>query len=280
MTAILTLHADGYYAGTRHRPHQHDELHLSLVLSGQISETVCGTTEFAGALSVVAKDSGVIHANDFGPSGARMARLTLKDGTIDALVGDPARRVAWRWRHDASVARPYVRLVRRGRAGTTTFGCDDPDLVDLLAALTARRAPPVKGTPPRWLALTVAELRSEWSAQKSVADVARRAGVHPVYLARCLRRWYGTGVAEELRRLRLQSAAAAMLEAKGTISDIAHSRGFSDEAHLCRDFHRAIGMSPGRYRALVKQLDYVWRGGHRRTPGFGNSSHLIERSAS
>ncbi len=58
MTATLSFAADAYRAGTRHAPHRHDDLHLSLVLSGRVAETVGGVTEYASALSVVAKDAG------------------------------------------------------------------------------------------------------------------------------------------------------------------------------------------------------------------------------
>lgn len=259
MVATLTFHADAYPAGTRHSAHQHDELHLSLVLSGRVAETVASVTEWAGPLSVVAKDAGVVHANAFGPAGAKMARLTLPSGTIGALIDDPTRSTEWRWTHDAAVAGPYVQLVRRANSTSCTFDAYDPDLLDLLAALTAHPARPAR-KPPTWLVQVMEELRTDWHPGRSVADVARRAGVHPVYLARCVRRWYSTRVAEELRRLRLQSAATAIAERRVTLSDIAHSRGFADEPHLCREFRRAAGITPGRYRALVGSLCYTSSG--------------------
>ncbi|HEY7567149.1 MAG TPA: AraC family transcriptional regulator [Gemmatimonadaceae bacterium] len=258
--AQLTLHTDGYLPGTRHRAHQHDELHLSLVLSGCVAETVGCDTEWAHPLSVVAKDAGVRHANDFGPDGARMARLTLEAGTIAALVDERARADAWRWVRGAAVARPYLSLVMRSQSGTCSFAADDPDMLDLLAGMTARRAPATRGSPPAWLTQVMEELRKQWHPGMSVRDVARRAGVHPVYLARCVRRWFGTGVAEELRRLRLQAAAAALATSEDTVCSIAHAHGFADEAHLCRELRCAAGTTPGRYRSLVGSLDYTWRG--------------------
>jgi AraC family transcriptional regulator len=256
--ATLTFEADAYRGGVRQLPHSHDELHLSIVLSGRIAETVSGVTEFGSALSVVVKDAGVVHANHFSP-GTKLARLSLPDGTLAALVDDPSRSACWQWKHDAIVAKPYLRLIRRANGATCTFAADDDDLVDLCAALTARKAIPVCGDPPAWLAQVICELRCSWHPDVTVAAIAQRAGVHPVYLARCVRRWYGVGLAEELRRLRLQSASIALADAARTISDVAHAQGFSDEPHLCRDFERGFGMTPGRYRKLVRSLDYRWR---------------------
>ncbi|HVF38920.1 MAG TPA: AraC family transcriptional regulator, partial [Gemmatimonadaceae bacterium] len=252
--------ADAYNAGTKHPAHSHDALHLSVVLSGRIAETVGKTTEHAGALSVVAKDSGVVHADDFGSAGARMARLELPRGTIAALIDDPSRSSGWRWTHDLRIANPFLRLVQRSKNGMSSFESDDPDLVDLLAAFTARPITVSRGTPPAWLQHTVNELRETWNPDLTVTHVARGAGVHPVYLARCFRRWFGLGVGEELRRLRLQSAALALTELDTTVSSVAHASGFADEPHLCRDFGQAAGITPGRYRALIRSLGYHRRG--------------------
>jgi AraC family transcriptional regulator len=256
MAITLSFHADAYQAGTRHPPHSHDALHMSLVLGGRVAETVGSVTEYAGALSVVVKDAGVVHADSFGTAGAKLARLILPFGTIGTLVDDPGRSADWRWTHDARVANPFLRLVHRAKGGVRSFDADDPDLLDLLAAFTARPAPLTRGRPPAWLEQTMSDLRSSWHPGLTVADVARRAGVHPVYLARTVRRWFGTGVGEEIRRLRIRSAAAQIAENCGTVSTVAHSRGFSDEPHLCREFLRSLGTTPGRYRTLVRELDY------------------------
>jgi AraC family transcriptional regulator len=259
---MLSLHIDGYRGGTRHRPHRHDELHFSLVLSGHVMETVGSVTEHAGPLAVVAKDSGVVHANEFG-AGAKLARLSVKSGTIGGLIGDASRGVSWRWTHDVAVARPFVRLVGRARGASTIVADDDPDLIDLLVRFTARPAPVAHGTPPAWIADVVSRLRAEWRPSIRVADLAREAGVHPVYLARAIRRWYGTGVAEELRRARLRAAVATITRARDPIAKIAHEHGFADEAHLCRSIRASVGLSPGRYRSLLERLSFQWRG---RTP--------------
>src|SRR5262249_15470783 len=59
----LTLKIVRYRSGMRQAPHAHDELHLSIVLRGTVSETVAGRTEVLGPLSLVSKDPGVEHAN-------------------------------------------------------------------------------------------------------------------------------------------------------------------------------------------------------------------------
>jgi AraC family transcriptional regulator len=252
MSATLAFDVTEYARGKRHPRHRHDELQLSLVLRGRVSETVGSKTEYGSALSVVAKDSDVTHENDFGSEGAVLVRLTLPGGILGDIVEERARSPEWRWTHDPRVANPFIRLASRAMVeGVSRFDASDADLLDLLAAFTSVPAPASRGVPPKWLDDTMTELRDSWHPALRVDEIARRAGVHPVYLARCLKRWYGTGVAEELRRLRMRAAAAALAQTDSTVSRIAHGSGFADEPHLCREFHRTVGLTPRRYRSLM-----------------------------
>jgi AraC family transcriptional regulator len=250
----FTLEIDEYHGGTRHPPHWHDELHLSLVLRGGVAESVAGTTENASALSIVAKDAGVVHQDEFAPAGATLARLTLPGGTIGALIDRSDRANGWSWIHRMTTALPFLRLVERARSQPAEFATDDPDVTDLLAGVTARPAPISHGAPPGWLRQTMEALRETWHPRLRVADLARQAGVHPVYLARSVRRWYGTGVAEEMRRLRLRAAMQALARGEGPISRVAHAHGYADEAHLSRECRCTVGTTPGRYRALLRSI--------------------------
>ncbi|HUQ18312.1 MAG TPA: helix-turn-helix transcriptional regulator [Gemmatimonadaceae bacterium] len=241
-----------YTPGTQHPKHEHNTLQLSLVLAGSVSETVGSITERAHALSVVAKDPGLAHADDF-PVRTIVMRLTFDSSTLGEIVDDASRAGPWIWTHHASVAKPFLHIVQRTQFGGARLDEHDSDIVDLLASLTSRIVS-TKGRPPRWLEDVMLELRHSWNPGTCVRDIAQRAGVHPVYLARCVRRWYGVGVAEELRRLRMESAAASLATSTANVSTIAHSKGFADEPHLCRDFRRAFGVTPRRYRSIVRDL--------------------------
>ena len=259
MTAVLSFQAAQYPADTRHAPHEHAALQLSLVLAGRVVETVGRVTEHAGALSVVCKAAGVVHANVFGREGARLARLTLADGDLASLLDDPARASDWRWTHDPAVAAPFLRLVHRATTrdttSDTTIAADDPELLDLLAAFSARPVRPPRGEAPTWLAETRDRMIAEWTPQMTVGAIARQAGVHPVYLARCMRRWYGVSVGSVLRILRLRAAVSHGHAARRSLSDAAHAVGYADEAHFNRALRAATGLTPGRYRDLIDALD-------------------------
>jgi AraC family transcriptional regulator len=251
----LKLAATAYGANRRQPVHTHDELQVTIVLRGSLSERVGARIEHAGPLSVVIKDPGVRHADDFGATGALTARLSAPGTTLSDLVEHPSRAPDWRWIHGGCrSARPFVRLVLRRTAGETMFAPDDDDLADLLAALSAHSCQPARGVPPAWLRNAVVHIREGWHADLRVRDVADAARVHPVYLARCLRRWYGRSGAQLLRETRFSHAAASIADSDGTAASVADATGFADEAHLCRAFSTMVGVPPGRFRRLARTL--------------------------
>ena len=253
MTSVL-LDVTKYTCGTKHPPHAHEELQISIVLRGTVIERVGSMVEQASALSVVVKDPCVTHENSFGD--ALIARLSARRLAFGDLVEHPSRAIAWRWTHDASIAAPFLRIVARGAPNKRQFlTTADDDLCDLVAALSASAASPARGEAPAWLRDAVAQIREGWRPGLTVQDVARAAGVHPVYLARCVRRWYGIAVGDLLRQARMRNAASAIATGDSTLSTVAHTLSFSDEPHLCREFARATGVTPGRYRRLADSLN-------------------------
>lgn len=249
---VLFLASSGYGAGIHQAPHAHTDLQITVVLRGDVEERVGTCLERATALSVVVKDPGVIHEDRFGRAGALTAQLSLQRTTLADLVEHPSRASEWRWTHDATVAIPFLRIVSRGLEGHRQFAHDDDDIVDLLAAVSARLHVPARAGQPRWVEEAVAQVRDDWRPGLTVRDVARAAGVHPVYFARCVRRWHGIGAADLLRRSRLRHAARHIADGDPTIATVAHAMGFADESHLCREFSRAAGMPPARFRRIAR----------------------------
>jgi AraC-like DNA-binding protein len=83
-----------------------------------------------------------------------------------------------------------------------------------------------------------------------VEDLATRTGIETRSLQRLFADHVGLSPKRVIRRYRLLEAAEA---AAGGLSvswaEVAAELGFSDQAHLTRDFTAAFGLSPGRYVA-------------------------------
>ncbi|HKR63637.1 MAG TPA: helix-turn-helix transcriptional regulator, partial [Thermoanaerobaculia bacterium] len=88
------------------------------------------------------------------------------------------------------------------------------------------------------------------------ADIAREAGVTPAYLARAFRRATGQTMGEYLRGLRAKRAASLLASTFESLADVALTTGFADQSHLCRVFRAQYGITPLRYRALMRSTAF------------------------
>jgi AraC family transcriptional regulator len=247
---VSTVVVSRYHPGERHAPHEHEIGNVSLVLSGTLEEQVGSRSENAGPLSVVVKPAGTRHADRFGVGGATLAQIRLDVELTGTMEDGKPSAADWRWLHDGRAARAFLRLVKRVRSADAPPPDErDSDVVELLATL--HESAPGAGAAPRWLSVVRECVDETWDAPPSVRALAREVGVHPVYLAREFRRWFGSSITDRVRRHRVRAAAGLLAGSKVSISHIALAAGFTDQSHLTRVFAAELGTTPGRFRALA-----------------------------
>jgi AraC family transcriptional regulator len=83
-------------------------------------------------------------------------------------------------------------------------------------------------------------------------DLACIAGVHAAHLARTFRKRFGRTVGTYVRERRLTHAARLLRESALPLTDISAESGFYDQSHFTRAFTRRFGVSPARYRRIVR----------------------------
>ena len=86
----------------------------------------------------------------------------------------------------------------------------------------------------------------------SLHELGDAVGRHPAHVARAFRREHGVTVAQYVRALRLEWAAAELAAGDVSVARIASDAGFADQSHFTRAFRAAHGVTPGRYRRLVR----------------------------
>lgn len=227
-------------------PHAHETHGVSVVLRGILEETSGRASEQATAGSVVIKPAGTVHANRFGPRGARLLAIEFAPGVFD----DGGIMARWRWQRAlpalAAVSRVAEALVREAHADPA--GAENVAL-DLLAALDHSSG---SGGAPAWVRAVRDRLEDDPGGPHRVRELAREAGVHPVYLARRFRRHYGCSVVEYAGRTRLQAAVRALADGGRPLSEVALECGFADQSHLTRALRAATGFTPARFRRLAR----------------------------
>lgn len=241
-----SLHHVSYVPGTIQPPHDHPESSITIILGGSLTERVGSRTEMAGPLSVVVKPAGIRHANTLGSEGASTVQVELS-GLVatdrpEGILGP------WRWLHAGTAARRMLGVLREWRAGASGREEVERAVCDCIAALETPR----ETDPPHWLGRVAEELDDTAAAPAPVSDLATRAGLHPVALARLFRRHFGTSITERIRRRRVERAAGLLAGGSHNLAEIALSTGFADQSHLTRIFRRETGITPGAYRRLAR----------------------------
>jgi AraC-like DNA-binding protein len=80
---------------------------------------------------------------------------------------------------------------------------------------------------------------------RDLSAVARRS---PAHFSRKFKQAVGESPHAYVVRRRLERACHLMMTSAASLSEIALSVGFSDQAHLCRLFRHAFGQSPANWR--------------------------------
>lgn len=82
----------------------------------------------------------------------------------------------------------------------------------------------------------------------SLEEVASYLGMNRTYFCLFFKKHYGKGFADYLNDLRVDKAAAMLLQGDRQIAEIARECGFKTAAYFTRAFRRSRGMTPGEYR--------------------------------
>jgi len=238
-----------YAPHARLEEHAHDRPYLCFVLAGEYQEDVCGRAFACHAGTVVLHSRERSHRDTFGARGGRCFNVELDAGWLRANAA-PALLADDVWHASPVACWP---LLRRVHARLGERGGDDGeverDLAHLLAALPSVAS---ARDEPGWLADVERRLRESWRAPPGLAALARAAGVHPNHLTRAFRRRFGCSLGQFVRALRTEAAAREICGGGRALSDVALDAGFCDQSHLNRVFGRAVGVTPGEYRARVR----------------------------
>ena len=240
----FTIRRNRYEAGTSQRRHAHEYAGITLITSGSLEETTGGVTVHARALSLVTKPGDTEHADRFGTAGAQAIQIRFAPH-----IHDPGALARWHWQHGGPAVRRFLGVLCCLRAGSEHE--TETAIYDLLAAL--RSTPVMPGRPPRWLAQACDHIDALLPRAVRVQDIARTAGVHPVYLARQFRRFFGCSVTQHIAARRAQHAAQCMSNPALSLATVAQRAGYADQSHMTRALRAAIGITPRSLQRLLPE---------------------------
>ncbi len=86
----------------------------------------------------------------------------------------------------------------------------------------------------------------------TVAAIAGQVGLHPNYAMTVFKDTFGLSLIEYLTQQRIAHAQQRLIISDTPVTDIALEAGFPTLSHFYMAFKRLCGMSPGKYRALLR----------------------------
>ena len=258
--SVRTFDAGGFlFTETRHRPdltlprHANDRATVIAVLWGDYAETLGGRSQRHVPGSLILRPPGEVHSNAIGHRGAHCLLVELTGARLDAL-GD-CRRLFDRPRTMA----PGLVTAAALRALRELSQLDDASplvleslALELIGQTLRHAAGGRRRSEPAWLS-RVRELLDSADAPDTLARVAGRVGLHPVYVARAFRAHFQCSVGEYARRRRVMRACVRLSGSDMPLSEIALTSGFHDQSHFSRVFRRYTAMSPGAYRRALRE---------------------------
>lgn len=96
-------------------------------------------------------------------------------------------------------------------------------------------------------------LNENISGQLDSQLVAEALGISRTRLYQQCQQYLGMGVAEYVKKLRIEHGQRLLAETGLPVSEIAYRTGFSDYNYFCRVFRAEVGMSPKKFREQRKE---------------------------
>ena len=242
-----TVPRDAVYA------HTHDEAHLLVLHRGAYRSSARGMPEVCHEPVVILNPPGTHHRDCFDTlDDARFLTISLAPAcwasvaTALPMPGEAVRLSA-------------LALPAAYRAWQGLLAGDDAGVLDVEAevhALLQRAAGdhhrPSAEAGAAWLLRARQRLDDAPGEVPGIAELAREAGLHPVYFARAFRRACGLAPGEYLRRRRLELAVGGLCAGAASLAELALECGYADQSHMANALRQATGTSPRALRRLAR----------------------------
>jgi YesN/AraC family two-component response regulator len=93
-------------------------------------------------------------------------------------------------------------------------------------------------------------IRRTFRENLSVEDIAKQCNISASYLRACFLRAYGMSITRYREKLRIEEAEILIRSGFFKLCEIAEQLGYCDIFHFTKNFTKAKGISPSKYREL------------------------------
>jgi AraC-like DNA-binding protein len=227
--------------------------YVAVVLEGACEKTFVRGSRSLGAGSAFTMPAGAFHTTAIGSCPTRVLAIHPVEGEAPAVPWPRLLGVFREARGSGALGAGW-RLAGELHARDDAWALAAEGLcLELISGyIREERSTRRPNASRAWLEPVRERLHASLSERPSLDELAASAGVHPVYLARSFRHRYGLSIGEYLRRVRLDWAAAQLAATEMPLAVLAAEAGFADQSYFTRAFKSHAGLTPARYRRIVR----------------------------
>lgn len=237
MRVTLASYDEGYYMA----PHTHDFTAISLILKGGFEESTDGGVNQVCRAKTLIKPADTLHSDKYDDSCSIMC-VYLKDisqikRNNQAILKEWTGLYGVNW----SSFQPYFSKVSMDEKRTI--------LNEFIGHIQSAKTE--KDKAPDWVYHLKYFLDAHFNERIQTSELADRYGVHPVYLARVFRKYFGMSIKDYLKSMRIRNAIASISENGHSLTQIAFDNGFADQSHFIRSFRQETGTTPRFFQKIM-----------------------------
>lgn len=224
-----------YGPSERLASHEHGKAHICLLLSGSYLQASSGKEVVLKAGELGLYPEGHRHGNLLGDEGSCCLNFDipdhLKPQDFKRMPVDPYLRI--------EAARLAAKVVLQEEPDPLSLECFIAELSVFNDGLEKPASFPMK------------KLLDLLDADPAASLIRLSEGIdrHPTHVARVFRNASGMSLGAYRRRIRASGLCLDLATEGASLSELAARHGYSDQAHMSREFKQFSGRSPGQWRA-------------------------------
>jgi len=98
------------------------------------------------------------------------------------------------------------------------------------------------------LARTVDFIQKNYAEDLKLSEMAAKINLSTTQLDRRMKKIFKLSTSQFIRKVRIGAATNMLMNSNKSVSEIAHSCGYSDQSAFTRQFKATVGMAPGQFR--------------------------------
>ena len=226
--------------------HQHRASHAMFVYSGEWTDRVESTRRL-GRGDLLFQPAGIEHET-FAAAGTSVIILDFTAAILAGFCG----LYGFYPRTILTSFDDVEQIPERIHAEMSLLDQATPAVIHslVLQLLAVGSRAPIENNPrvPEWMPRLVAYIQANVGERLTVARLAAQAAVSESQLSHSFVKYFNRSVSDYIRDCRLRAAERALRYTADPIQKIAWETGFSDQAHFCKAFKAARGVTPTEYR--------------------------------